>query len=229
MIETIILVCVSVVVVVIISHFYYKNKYMGAKAEIDSKSANIEAIISAEIAEVRIKAEMEKTGLERETRIEIMKLRENLSEAIENQNRSMQEIAKVTAETQLWKANEEKLMQKRIRDARDDALERSRAVLKGKIGEQMAPILDIFPFDVADARFLGAPVDFVVFNGYSDGQTEEVVLVEIKTGKSRLSKRERNIKKVVESGKFRFIEVNIDEGFAITSEFVEDKFTEDAE
>ena len=229
MIETIILVCVSVVVVVIISHFYYKNKYMGAKAKIDSKSANIEAIISAEIAEVRIKAEMEKTGLERETRIEIMKLRENLSEAIENQNRSMQEIAKVTAETQLWKANEEKLMQKRIRDARDDALERSRAVLKGKIGEQMAPILDIFPFDVADARFLGAPVDFVVFNGYSDGQTEEVILVEIKTGKSRLSKRERDIKKVVESGKVRFIEVNVDEGFTITSEFVEDKFTEDAE
>ena len=229
MIETIILVCVSVVVVMIISHFYYKNKYMGAKAEIDSKSANIEAIISAEIAEVRIKAEMEKTGLERETRIEIMKLRENLSEAIENQNRSMQEIAKVTAETQLWKANEEKLMQKRIRDARDDALERSRAVLKGKIGEQMAPILDIFPFDVADARFLGSPIDFVVFNGYSDGQTEEVILVEIKTGKSRLSKRERDIKKVVESGKVSFIEVNIDEGFTITSEFVEDKFTEDAE
>ena len=229
MIETIILVCVSVAVVVIISHFYYKNKYMGAKAEIDSKSANIEAIISAEIAEVRIKAEMEKTDLERETRIEIMKLRENLSEAIEKQNKSMQEIAKVTAETQLWKANEEKLMQKRIRDARDDALERSRAVLKGKIGEQMAPILDIFPFDVADARFLGSPMDFVVFNGYSDGQTEEVILVEIKTGKSRLSKRERDIKKVVESGKVRFIEVNVDEGFTITSEFVEDKFTEDAE
>jgi predicted Holliday junction resolvase-like endonuclease len=229
MIETIILVCVSVVVVMIISHFYYKNKYIGAKAEIDSKSANIEAIISAEIAEVKIKAEMEKTDLERETRIEVMKLRENLSDAIENQNRSMQEIAKVKADTQLWKANEEKLMHKRIRDARDDALERSRAVLKGKIGEQLAPILDIFPFDVADARFLGAPVDFIVFNGYSDGQTEEVVLVEIKTGKSRLSKRERNIKKVVESGKFRFIEVNIDEGFTITSDFVKDKFTENAE
>ena len=54
MIETIILVCVSVVVVVIISHFYYKNKYMGAKAEIESKSANIEAIISAEIADIRV-------------------------------------------------------------------------------------------------------------------------------------------------------------------------------
>ena len=229
MIETIMFVCVSVVVVMVIAHFYYKNKYMGAKAEIDSKSANIEAIISAEVAEVRIISEREKTDLERETRIEVMKLRENLSEAIENRNRSMQEIVKVTAEMQLWKANEETLMQKRIRDARDDALKRSRAVLKGKIGEQMAPILDIFPFDVADARFLGAPVDFVVFNGYSDGQTEEIVLVEIKTGKSRLSKRERNIKKVVESGKFRFIEVNIDEGFAITSEFVEDKFTEDAE
>ncbi len=66
-----------------------------------------------------------------------------------------------------------------------------------------------------------------MFNGYSDGQTEEVILVEIKTGKPRLSKRERDIKKVVEKGKVSFIEVNIDEGFTITSEFVEDKFTED--
>jgi len=74
---------------------------------------------------------------------------------------------------------------------------------------------------------LGSPTDSVVFNGYSDGQTEEVILLEIKTGKSRLSKRERDIKKVVEKGKVSFIEVNIDEGFTITSEFVEDKFTED--
>lgn len=74
---------------------------------------------------------------------------------------------------------------------------------------------------------MSSPIDSVVFNGYSDGQTEEVILVEIKTRKSRLSKRERNIKKVVEKGKVSFIEVNIDEGFTITSEFVEDKFTED--
>ena len=74
---------------------------------------------------------------------------------------------------------------------------------------------------------MGSPIDSVVFNGYSDSQTEEVILVEIKTGKSRLSKRERDIKNVVEKGKVSFIEVNIDEGFTITSEFVEDKFTED--
>ena len=220
---------ISVAIVVVLMHLFYTRKYVKEKAEIDKKSVNIDAIIIQKVAEIRIEAEKEKTKLERETRMETMKLRESLAKAIKEQNESTQEIVKIKSETQLWKANEEKLMQKRIRDARDDALKRSRAVLKGKIGEQIAPLFDVFPFDVADARFIGAPIDFLVFNGYSDGQTEEIVLVEIKTGKSKLSKRERNIKKVVDSGKVRFIAINIDEGFIITSKFVEDKFTEDAE
>ena len=227
MIEIIISIVASAIIVAVLMHLFYTRKYVEAKAEIDKKSISVDAIITQKVAEVRVIAEREKTELERETRMETTKLREYLAEAVESQNKSIQEIAKIEAKTQLWKANEEKAMQKRIRDARDDALNRSRAVLKGKIGEQIAPLFDTFPFDVADARFIGAPIDFLVFNGYSDGQTEEIVLVEIKTGKSKLSKRERNIKKVVDSGKVRFVEINIDKGFKITSEFVEDKFTED--
>lgn len=48
-------------------------------------------------------------------------------------------------------------------------------------------------------------MDFLVFSGYSDDELEEVLLVEIRKGKSRLSKRERSIKKVVDEGKVRFL------------------------
>ena len=47
--------------------------------------------------------------------------------------------------------------------ARKDATKRSRSVLAGKAGEQMAPLVPAFSdrFDPAEARFLGAPIDYV--------------------------------------------------------------------
>ncbi|HID60336.1 MAG TPA: hypothetical protein EYP46_00570 [Hadesarchaea archaeon] len=43
---------------------------------------------------------------------------------------------------------------------RQDVLERSRAALKGRIGEQPAPPLPMFEYEPADARFMGSPVDY---------------------------------------------------------------------
>src|SRR5882724_11599495 len=61
-----------------------------------------------------------------------------------------------------------------IRGARKDSVERSRSTLKGQIAEQMAPLLPGFPFLPADARFLGDPVDYVVFKGRADfGDAED--------------------------------------------------------
>ena len=86
--------------------------------------------------------------------------------------------------------------------ARRDAARRSRGVRGGKAAEQIAPLLGEFAdrFDPADARFLGAPVDFVVFDGLADGALREVVLVEIKTGGGRLNSNERQVRDAVERG-----------------------------
>jgi predicted Holliday junction resolvase-like endonuclease len=89
---------------------------------------------------------------------------------------------------------------------RKDSVSRSRSTLKGKISEQMAPLLPEFPFALSDARFIGSPIDFVVFDGYTkakdeDGEDVSVVLVEIKKGKGRLTRGESLIKKAVEEGR----------------------------
>jgi predicted Holliday junction resolvase-like endonuclease len=92
-------------------------------------------------------------------------------------------------------------------EIRKDSVSRSRSTLKGRISEQMAPLLPEFPFSLADARFIGNPIDFVVFDGYTQAKDEnatsiDVVLVEIKKGnKSRLSREEMLIKKAVEEGR----------------------------
>ena len=89
---------------------------------------------------------------------------------------------------------------------RKDSVNRSRSTLKGRISEQMAPLLPEFPFASADARFIGNPIDFVVFDGYTmvkdeKGDTISVVLVEVKKGKGRLTREEMLIKKAVEEGR----------------------------
>ncbi|MFH2116144.1 MAG: Holliday junction resolvase-like protein [Spirochaetota bacterium] len=93
--------------------------------------------------------------------------------------------------------------------ARDDAVRRSRAVLTGQIGEQLAPFFPGFPCDPADARFLGKPVDFIAFSGASAGAIEEVLFVEVKTGVARLSGPERALKEAVQAGRVRWVEYRL--------------------
>jgi predicted Holliday junction resolvase-like endonuclease len=83
-------------------------------------------------------------------------------------------------------------------------LQRSRAVLKGQLGEQLAPLVDGFPYASKDARFLGNPIDYVVFRGLSDGDEVEIVLVEVKTGAGRLSENEARVERAVKKGRVRF-------------------------
>ncbi|MFX1575541.1 MAG: Holliday junction resolvase-like protein [Promethearchaeota archaeon] len=100
-------------------------------------------------------------------------------------------------------------VQKEKERIRKDALTRSRAVLKGKIGEQMAPLLDAFPFQPADARFIGSPVDYIVFDGYSRNNPREIILIDIKTGNAQLSSTERRIAQLVNTKRIRWMTIRI--------------------
>lgn len=83
------------------------------------------------------------------------------------------------------------------REVRRDAIQRSQAVVTGKVTEQLLPYLPGFEFNPKDVRFLGSPVDLVVFDGLSNGQLERVVFVEVKTGEATLTKRERQLRETI--------------------------------
>jgi len=91
-------------------------------------------------------------------------------------------------------------MKKVEKELRKDAIARSQLVVRGKIAEQLAPFMPGFDFNPRDCRFLGSPLDYVCFEGLSDGDVTDVVFVEIKTGKSRLSVREYQVQKAIEEG-----------------------------
>lgn len=82
-------------------------------------------------------------------------------------------------------------------EIRADAVRRSSAVVSGKVSEHLAPYMDAFPYNPKDARFLGTPVDLLVFDGLSEDDLREIVFLEIKSGGSTLTTRERRVRDAV--------------------------------
>lgn len=92
---------------------------------------------------------------------------------------------------------------------RRDAIQRSQAVTVGKVFEQLVPYLPDFRYSPKDARFLGTPVDFVVFDGLGDDRCDRVVFIEVKTGASSLSTRERRVRDAIDAGRVIWQELRL--------------------
>jgi len=54
--------------------------------------------------------------------------------------------------------------------------------------------------------FLGTPIDLIVFDGLCDGRVNKIVFVEVKTGSSSLSGRERLVREAVSARKVEWLE-----------------------
>ena len=124
---------------------------------------------------------------------------------------------RIQAEYEKYIAELELEHKQALLDAQKRSVNTSRAVLKGKMAEQFAPILPEFRYLPSDAKFLGDPVDYVVFDGYTnfrdgDGTADdiEVILLDIKSGGARLSKGQQAIAQAVREGRVRFETLRID-------------------
>jgi len=101
--------------------------------------------------------------------------------------------------------------QQALKEARNRSLDGSRSVIKGKIAEQLAPLLPNFKYLPSDARFIGDPIDYIVFNGYTqikdNGASEsnlEIVILDVKTGQASLSQFQQAIARAIDAGRVRF-------------------------
>jgi predicted Holliday junction resolvase-like endonuclease len=82
---------------------------------------------------------------------------------------------------------------------REDARRKSRSTIIGQVTEQLIPFLPEFlaKYNPKDTRFLGSPIDLVIFDGLDEGNLKRVVFVEIKTGDSKLTEREIQVKNAI--------------------------------
>jgi predicted Holliday junction resolvase-like endonuclease len=96
----------------------------------------------------------------------------------------------------------------RLRVDLQEALFRKKSLSSkyGRMTEQFIPLLESYPYNEQDFRFIGSPIDGVQF------EPDKVVLVEFKAAGSRLTKRQEYIKGLVEKGKVEFREFRLPEG-----------------
>ncbi|MDP2778329.1 MAG: Holliday junction resolvase-like protein, partial [Anaerolineales bacterium] len=137
----------------------------------------------------------------REAQEQLVKWR---SGELENSKRQIWDVLSKEATNTLeqWKVETEK-------EIRKDAIDKSQSVTMGKMTEHMVPYLPGFGFNPTDARFIGSPIDLVVFDGLGDGDIRKIVFVEIKTGVSTLSTRERIVRDAIIAGKIEWMEVKV--------------------
>ncbi|MBS3166412.1 hypothetical protein J4444_04785 [Candidatus Woesearchaeota archaeon] len=102
------------------------------------------------------------------------------------------------------------LKTKEIKEHRRDAISRSRYVLFGQFSEQLAPFLPNFNFNPNECRFIGKPIDFLVFKGLDEQKVSEIVFVEVKSGNSKLNGTQNSLKDAVEKKKVRWEEYRVD-------------------
>ena len=84
----------------------------------------------------------------------------------------------------------------------------------GKVYEQIIPLLLYVKYNIdpRDLRFLGSPIDYIVFKGLSNGNLEEIIFLEVKlSNRSRLTKNEQLIRRLVEDKKVRWLTISIEE------------------
>jgi len=97
-----------------------------------------------------------------------------------------------------------------VAKARKDSKFRSSAVNWGKSIEHFVPFMTKFPLPPEDVVFLGMPIDYVGFTDTESAKKCKVHFLEVKSGVSFLSTKQKNIKKAIEEGRVVFHEIAVD-------------------
>ena len=94
---------------------------------------------------------------------------------------------------------------------RQDAIKKSQAVTIGKVTEHVIPYFSgIFPYNPKEARFIGSPIDLIVFDGMeTDLENITVHFIEVKTNTSALTPKQRAIKYAILNKRVEWKELRV--------------------
>jgi len=94
---------------------------------------------------------------------------------------------------------------------RQDAIKKSQAVTIGKVTEHIIPYFSgVFPYNPKEARFIGSPIDLIVFDGMeTDPENISVHFIEVKTATSALSPKQRAIKYAILNKRVEWKELRV--------------------
>ena len=101
------------------------------------------------------------------------------------------------------KDREEKL-KKRRKLATEKAQITTKAVNIGKNLEKVLPTMRDFKWTVPDSKFLGDPIDLIIFNGLSINKVKSINFIEVKSGKAGLNNHQKSIRDAIEEQKVSY-------------------------
>lgn len=122
---------------------------------------------------------------------------------------------KYQVELAKWKTQSEKSI-------RQSSLSNSRNAIKGRVSEQLLPLLAGLQYSPGDMRFIGSPIDYIIFDGYDEakensGQIKTIILADVKRGsRAKLSPIQLKIKAAVDALRVRWETITIDENLQIS-------------
>lgn len=119
----------------------------------------------------------------------------NLTSRERNLEKTAREMAK-------GMIKDDKTVKALLKDARRQAIQRSRSTLLGSLFERLAPFFAHFDHDPRDVRALMNPIDYVVFDGLTiNRRVERIVFVEVKCGTSTESPAQRSVFQTIREGR----------------------------
>jgi len=109
----------------------------------------------------------------------------------------------------------QKRLKKELKDREDELKKRrklatkkaqitTKAVNIGKNLEKVLPTMRDFKWTIPDTKFLGDPIDLMVFNGLSVNKVKSIDFIEVKSGKARLNNRQKAIRDAIEEQKVSY-------------------------
>lgn len=205
---------------IIVSNYYIYYFYNLNKRTTEDFDFKIKELIE-QLGSTKLSLEQTQRNLEESTRhnttyktnlFHINEKYENEKNHSKTLNKQIDELDNKIKLIEKDHVKELKLAQK---SAREDALKRSRAIIRGQATEHLAPFVmkDTNP---KDCRFMGNPVDYILFDGLSDvtdgvgDKVNSIKFIDIKTGSSNLNKVQRRIRDCIKEGNVTFEIINPD-------------------
>ena len=76
---------------------------------------------------------------------------------------------------------------------------------KGKMVEGLIPVMKGFGYEMEDCRFLANPIDYIIFEGMSQGSVDHITFMDIKAGQSAdLDTHQRKIRDAINNNNVKF-------------------------
>lgn len=105
----------------------------------------------------------------------------------------------------IWKI----IKYKELKGERSASIKKSKSVILWEVYEKVLPFLPNFPYKPRDMVFLGKWVDYIIFDGISEGNLKKIIFLEVKSGTSTLNKNEKMIRETIQKKQVEYSEYRI--------------------